>query len=170
MLTWPPCESAPLLTGQRSSALGANNMVVAAPPAGDDAAAAAGAAAAGAAAGADGAAAAAGAEVVAAIDQGTQSTRVFLFDREGRAVASHQVPLKQIYPKAGWCEHDPLLIWQSVQDCVAGALAAGEAALGRPPAVKALGITNQRETTLLWRRSTGAPLHNAIVWLDNRTR
>ncbi|KAI8473361.1 MAG: hypothetical protein J3K34DRAFT_411128 [Monoraphidium minutum] len=109
------------------------------------------------------------AEVVAAIDQGTQSTRVFLFGRDGAAVACHQVPLPQIYPKAGWCEHDPMLIWESVEQCITGVLAAAEAKLGHPVTVKALGITNQRETTVLWRKSTGRPLHNAIVWLDNRT-
>ncbi|GBF97483.1 glycerol kinase-like [Raphidocelis subcapitata] len=108
-------------------------------------------------------------EVAAAIDQGTQSTRVFLFDRAGGVVASHQVPLRQIYPKAGWCEHDPMLIWGTVEACIEGALASAREKLGQDVQVKALGITNQRETTVLWSRSTGEPLHNAIVWLDNRT-
>lgn len=108
-------------------------------------------------------------ECVAAIDQGTQSTRVFLFDANGEAIASHQVPLQQIYPKAGWCEHDPMAIWSTVERCIDGALAAAAEKLGHAVTVRALGITNQRETTVLWSRSTGRPLHNALVWLDNRT-
>ncbi|KAF8063674.1 hypothetical protein HT031_003529 [Scenedesmus sp. PABB004] len=107
-------------------------------------------------------------ECVAAIDQGTQSTRVFIFDAKAKPVASHQEQFKQIYPRAGWCEHDPLVIWESVQRCIDAAVAAAEAKAG-PVKVVALGITNQRETTVVWSRATGRPLHNAIVWLDNRT-
>eukprot|EP00882_Tetradesmus_deserticola_P007483 GHRQ01007882.1.p1 GENE.GHRQ01007882.1~~GHRQ01007882.1.p1 ORF type:complete len:387 (+),score=181.69 GHRQ01007882.1:614-1774(+) len=106
---------------------------------------------------------------VTAIDQGTQSTRVFIFDQDAQPVASHQEQFKQVYPKAGWCEHDPLLIWGSVQRCITAAVAAAEAAAGCAIEVVAVGITNQRETTVLWSRSTGQPLHNAIVWHDNRT-
>ncbi|KAF6261584.1 hypothetical protein COO60DRAFT_1268650 [Scenedesmus sp. NREL 46B-D3] len=108
-------------------------------------------------------------ECVAAIDQGTQSTRVFIFDKNAQPIACHQEQFKQIYPKAGWCEHDPMIIWGSVQRCIPAALAAAEAAAGCALKVAGLGITNQRETTVLWSRSTGQPLHNAIVWLDNRT-
>eukprot|EP00775_Hariotina_reticulata_P008277 gene8277-8464_t len=112
-------------------------------------------------------------DCVAAIDQGTQSTRVFIFNEEGQPIASHQEQFKQIYRKAGWCEHDPLLIWSSVQRCIEGALEAVQQSATSTGSEKvnvvALGITNQRETTLVWSRSNGQPLHNAIVWLDNRT-
>lgn len=69
-----------------------------------------------------------------------------------------------------WCEHDPLIIWASVQRCISAAVTAAQAAAGSQLRVVGLGITNQRETTVVWSRSTGQPLHNAIVWLDNRTR
>ena len=104
-------------------------------------------------------------QVVGAIDQGTQSTRFFLYDGTGSPVCSHQVELEQIYPRAGWCEHDPTAI-------LAGVAAAVEGCLAKAPAgveVVALGITNQRETTVVWDRATGAPLHNAVVWHDTRT-
>ncbi|PRW58390.1 Glycerol kinase [Chlorella sorokiniana] len=107
-------------------------------------------------------------EVVGAIDQGTQSTRFFLYDRDCRPLASAQVEFPQIYPRAGWVEQDPLAIWESVQQAVQQAM---EDALEQYGAlsVVAVGITNQRETTVVWDRETGRPLHNAIVWLDNRT-
>jgi glycerol kinase len=161
-------------------------------------------------------------EVVAAIDQGTQSTRVYLFDRDARPVAWHQVPLPQIYPQAGcvrraanaaaaatrarnrrrqrsisllhprakpnqtnnsWCEHDPEEIWRSVVECLARALenaerklqadnAATAATTAPPPPtvrIRAIGLTNQRETALVWDRATGKALHPAIVWHDLRT-
>jgi glycerol kinase len=102
--------------------------------------------------------------LVLAIDQGTTSTRAILFDREGRARATAQLPLAQIYPAPGQVEHDPEEIWRSV-------LEVGRTALGRAGAgsVAAIGITNQRETTVVWDRATGKPLHNAIVWQDRRT-
>ena len=99
-----------------------------------------------------------------AIDQGTTSTRAILFDARARPVASHALPLRQIYPANGWVEHDGHEIWDAT-------LAACRAALaGIPPRqVRAIGITNQRETTLVWDRASGKPLHNAIVWQDRRT-
>jgi glycerol kinase len=101
---------------------------------------------------------------VLAIDQGTTSTRAILFDREGRARATAQLPLTQIYPAPGQVEHDPEEIWRAV-------LGVGRRVLGEVGArsVAAIGITNQRETTLVWDRATGKPLHNAIVWQDRRT-
>src|SRR5712691_7642230 len=101
---------------------------------------------------------------VLAIDQGTTSTRAIAFDREGRPRRIAQRPLTQIYPAPGWVEHDPEEIWQSV-------LAAGREALRDLGAasVAAIGITNQRETTLVWERATAEPLANAIVWQDRRT-
>jgi glycerol kinase len=101
---------------------------------------------------------------VLAIDQGTTSTRAILFDREGRARATAQLPLTQIYPAPGWVEHDPEEIWRSV-------LQVGRDVLSKAGAssVAAIGITNQRETTLVWERATGKPLANAIVWQDRRT-
>jgi glycerol kinase len=103
---------------------------------------------------------------VAAIDQGTTSTRVILFDRDGRIAALDQREHEQIHPRAGWVEHDPLEIWQRTQETIAGALAGADAAAGD---VAAIGITNQRETAVLWDRESGQPLHNAIVWQDTRT-
>ena len=105
-----------------------------------------------------------GRRFVLAIDQGTTSTRAIVFDEEGRPCASAQVPLTQIYPAPGEVEHDPEEIWQSV-------LKAGRAALKDIGAqsVAAIGITNQRETTIVWERATGKPLANAIVWQDRRT-
>jgi glycerol kinase len=98
-----------------------------------------------------------------AIDQGTTSTRAILFDAQARPLAAHALPLRQIYPANGWVEHDPGEIWQAALACsraVLKGLAASE--------VAAIGITNQRETSLIWDRKTGAPLHNAIVWQDRR--
>ncbi|KAL4421980.1 hypothetical protein ABPG77_011003 [Micractinium sp. CCAP 211/92] len=107
-------------------------------------------------------------DCIGAIDQGTQSTRFFLYDAQCRPLASAQVEFPQVYPHAGWVEQDPMAIWASVQEAVRQAM---EQARGEFPqlTVRAVGITNQRETTLVWDRSTGQPLHNAIVWLDNRT-
>jgi glycerol kinase len=101
---------------------------------------------------------------VLAIDQGTTSTRAILFDQEGRTHAAAQVPLNQIYPAPGRVEHDPEEIWQSVLDV-------GRAVVGKVGArsITAIGITNQRETTLVWEKTTGKPIANAIVWQDRRT-
>lgn len=98
-----------------------------------------------------------------AIDQGTTSTRAMLFDASARPVAVHAVPLRQIFPANGWVEHDPREIWQAALECCRTVLRGMAAA-----DVAAIGITNQRETTLIWDKKTGQPLHNAIVWQDRR--
>ncbi|THV30884.1 glycerol kinase GlpK [Glycomyces paridis] len=103
---------------------------------------------------------------IAAIDQGTTSSRCILFDHAGRAVAVDQKEHAQILPRPGWVEHDAAEIWRNVQEVVAGAMV--KAGAGHDD-VLAVGITNQRETTLLWDRRTGRPVHNAIVWQDTRT-
>ncbi len=103
---------------------------------------------------------------VGAIDQGTTSTRFIVFDRAGAIVASAQREHRQIYPRPGWVEHDPAEIWEATQRVVTEALAAGGLTHGD---LAALGIANQRETTLLWERATGRPVHNALVWQDTRT-
>jgi glycerol kinase len=103
---------------------------------------------------------------IAAIDQGTTSTRCIVFDRDGRIVAVDQKEHEQILPKPGWVEHDALEIWANLEEVVAGAITA--AGVTRDDIV-AIGITNQRETTVLWDRHTGRPVHNAIVWQDTRT-
>ncbi|MBL1067395.1 glycerol kinase GlpK [Streptomyces sp. 7-21] len=108
----------------------------------------------------------ASAEYIAAIDQGTTSSRCIVFDRQGRIVSVEQKEHQQIFPRPGWVEHDAIEIWTNVQEVVAGAIA--KARIGREQ-VKAIGITNQRETTLLWDKTTGEPVHNAIVWQDTRT-
>lgn len=103
---------------------------------------------------------------VAAIDQGTTSSRCIVFNKEGAIVAVDQREHRQMFPKPGWVEHDATEIWSKVQAVVAGAIA--KAGL-RADQLSALGITNQRETTVLWDRKTGKPVHNAIVWQDTRT-
>ena len=105
------------------------------------------------------------ASYLGAIDQGTTSTRFIIFDRSGRIVACEQREHQQIYPRAGWVEHDPEEIWRRTQEVIAGAMQ--QSALA-PSDIAAIGITNQRETTVLWNRKTGAPIHNAIVWQDTR--
>jgi glycerol kinase len=105
-------------------------------------------------------------EYVLALDQGTTSSRAILFDRQGQPVASAGHPIRQIYPQSGWVEHDPQEIWQSQLTSAREALAAAGA---RASQVAAIGITNQRETTILWDRQTGEPLTNAIVWQCRRT-
>ena len=99
-----------------------------------------------------------------AIDQGTTSTRAILFDAGCKPLASHSVELRQIYPANGWVEHDPEEIWQTVLACCR-VVARGVAAKD----IVGIGITNQRETTLIWDRKTGKAIHNAIVWQDRRT-
>lgn len=103
---------------------------------------------------------------VAAIDQGTTSTRCMVFDRTGKIIAVEQKEHQQIYPRAGWVEHDALEIWERTQEVVRGALRKSDLT---PADLAALGITNQRETTVVWNRRTGKPYHNAIVWQDTRT-
>ncbi|WFS25376.1 glycerol kinase GlpK [Rhizobium rhododendri] len=103
---------------------------------------------------------------VLAIDQGTTSSRAIVFDGEMKMVASAQREITQSYPQPRWVEHDPQEIWQTVVDVVREALE--KAKLGAAD-IAAIGITNQRETTVVWDRDTGAPLHPAIVWQDRRT-
>jgi len=103
---------------------------------------------------------------IAAIDQGTTSTRCILFDHAGSIVAAEQEEHRQIYPQPGWVEHDALEIWERTQQVIRGALAKAEA---ESSDVAAIGITNQRETTLVWEKATGRPIYNAIVWQDTRT-
>ncbi|TCP56185.1 glycerol kinase [Tamaricihabitans halophyticus] len=103
---------------------------------------------------------------VAAIDQGTTSTRCMIFDHSGNVVAVDQMEHEQIFPKAGWVEHNPEEIWNNTREVCAGALAKADMS---PKDVAAVGITNQRETTVVWDRATGKPVYNAIVWQDTRT-
>ncbi|GAB4822772.1 hypothetical protein N2152v2_009818 [Parachlorella kessleri] len=107
-------------------------------------------------------------ECMGAIDQGTQSTRFFLYNQECSPIASSQIEFQQLYPKSGWVEQDPLTIWESMRTAIQQTMEQAQHEHGEV-VVKAIGITNQRETTLVWDRQTGEPLHNAIVWLDNRT-
>ncbi|NUT53725.1 MAG: glycerol kinase GlpK [Saccharothrix sp.] len=103
---------------------------------------------------------------VAAIDQGTTSTRCMIFDHSGRVVAVDQREHEQIFPKAGWVEHDAKEIWTNTRHVAAGALAKADLDAAD---VVAVGITNQRETALVWDKTTGQPVYNAIVWQDTRT-
>ena len=103
---------------------------------------------------------------VLALDQGTTSSRAILFDQAGRSVGAAQKEFTQIYPKAGWVEHDPMEIWGS-QSGVAREVI--EKLGVRPDEIAAIGITNQRETTIVWEKDTGKPIHNAIVWQCRRT-
>jgi len=103
---------------------------------------------------------------VAAIDQGTTSSRCMIFDHSGRVVAVDQREHEQIFPKAGWVEHDAVEIWNNLRNVTAGALADADL---KPSDIAAVGITNQRETTVVWERATGKPVYNAIVWQDTRT-
>ena len=103
---------------------------------------------------------------IAAIDQGTTSTRCILFDHGGNIVSVAQKEHEQIYPRPGWVEHDPIEILENVKEVLHGSL---ENANASPADVAAVGITNQRETALVWEKETGVPVHNAIVWQDTRT-
>ena len=103
---------------------------------------------------------------ILAIDQGTTSTRAIVFDAAGGPVASAQKELPQIFPKPGWVEHDPEQIWSATVEVCRGALATAKL---DARALAGIGITNQRETTVVWDRVTGKPIHNAIVWQDRRT-
>ncbi|PRQ50559.1 glycerol kinase [Rosa rugosa] len=107
---------------------------------------------------------------IGSIDQGTTSTRFIIYDHLARPVGSHQVEFTQVYPEAGWVEHDPMEILESVRVCMAKALDKATAdGHNVDSGLKAIGLTNQRETTLVWSKSTGCPLYNAIVWMDART-
>jgi len=103
---------------------------------------------------------------ILAIDQGTTSSRAMIFDQSGHCVARAQQEFRQIYPRDGWVEHDPEEIWQSVLAVCRDALQQAER---KDAQVVGIGITNQRETTVVWERKTGKPLYNAIVWQDRRT-
>ena len=105
-------------------------------------------------------------QYIAAIDQGTTSTRFIVFDRAGNIVASAQEEHQQIYPKPGWVEHNPEEIWERTQKVIASTMQSSGL---RPSDLACVGITNQRETTVVWNRKTGKPVYNAIVWQDTRT-
>ena len=106
-------------------------------------------------------------DYVLAIDQGTTSSRAIIFNHSGQIVESGQIEHEQIFPKAGWVEHDPLEIWRNTREVVGLALA--RASLSKSD-IAAVGITNQRETTVVWDKNTGEPVYNAIVWQDTRTQ
>ena len=103
----------------------------------------------------------------AAVDQGTTSTRFMVFDHNGAVVSIHQMEHEQIYPQAGWVEHDPMEIWARTQDVIKGAMSKANI---KAADLAAIGITNQRETSVVWDKKTGKPVHNAIVWQDTRTK
>ncbi len=102
----------------------------------------------------------------AAVDQGTTSTRFMIFDHEGKVVGVEQKEHEQIYPKPGWVEHNPLEIWERSQEVIKGGLKKSGVS---PKDIAAVGVTNQRETTVVWEKATGKPVYNAIVWQDTRT-
>ncbi|HZJ05853.1 MAG TPA: glycerol kinase GlpK [Nocardioidaceae bacterium] len=104
---------------------------------------------------------------ILSIDQGTTSTRAMIFDHSGNVVAADQVEHEQIFPKAGWVEHDPIEIWENTRKVIGGALAKANL---NSKNIEAVGITNQRETAVVWDKSTGQPVYNAIVWQDTRTQ
>ncbi|XP_051147966.1 glycerol kinase-like [Andrographis paniculata] len=107
---------------------------------------------------------------VGSVDQGTTSTRFIIYDGSGKVVGSHQTEFTQFYPQSGWVEHDPVEILESVRLCIAKAVDKATAAGHNVDSgLKAIGLTNQRETSVVWSKSTGRPLYNAIVWMDVRT-
>ncbi|HZI69382.1 MAG TPA: FGGY family carbohydrate kinase, partial [Hanamia sp.] len=103
---------------------------------------------------------------VLTLDQGTTSSRAILFNEEGNIASLAQKEFQQIYPKPGWVEHDPMEIWSSQASVITEAILKEKI---RPEEIAAIGITNQRETTIVWDRETGKPIYNAIVWQDRRT-
>ena len=105
------------------------------------------------------------ANYIGAIDQGTTSSRFIVFDRSGRIVSTAQQEHEQIYPKPGWVEHDPQEIWRRTSDVIQEAMA--DQGL-KPADLAVIGITNQRETAVVWHKKTGKPIYNAIVWQDTR--
>ena len=105
-------------------------------------------------------------DFVGAVDQGTTSSRFMIFDHDGNEVGKHQLEHEQILPQAGWVEHNPLEIWERTQTVIGSALMQNNLCASD---LDSLGITNQRETTVVWNRKTGRPLYNAIVWQDTRT-
>jgi glycerol kinase len=103
---------------------------------------------------------------ILAMDQGTTSSRAIIFNRGGNIIGVKQIPFPQIYPKPGWVEHDPLEIWRTQLAAAKGALASAQVEAAQ---IEAIGITNQRETTLVWESATGKPVYNAIVWQCRRS-
>jgi glycerol kinase len=106
------------------------------------------------------------AKYAAAVDQGTTSTRFMIFDHGGKVVGVDQKEHEQIYPKPGWVEHNPMEIWDRTKEVIHGALVKAKV---DPKDIAAVGVTNQRETTVVWEKATGKPVYNAIVWQDTRT-
>jgi glycerol kinase len=106
-------------------------------------------------------------EYVLAIDQGTTSTRAMLFNHDGTTAGVAQEEHEQIYPQAGWVEHDPKEIWEKTQQVTSQVLRDNNLSADN---IAAVGITNQRETTVVWDKNTGEPVYNAIVWQDTRTQ
>ncbi|HKY04512.1 MAG TPA: FGGY family carbohydrate kinase, partial [Blastocatellia bacterium] len=105
-------------------------------------------------------------DYILALDQGTTSSRAILFDKEGQPAGVAQQEFEQLYPQPGWVEHRPEDIWSSQLNAARRVLAESKA---RPDQIAAIGITNQRETSIIWDRQTGEPIHNAIVWQCRRT-
>ena len=105
-------------------------------------------------------------DFILAIDQGTTSSRAIVFDARLKPKASAQKEFKQYFPNSGWVEHDPEEIWKSVLATCKAAIAKAKTS---PKNIRAIGITNQRETTVVWERKTGKAIHKAIVWQDRRT-
>ena len=106
-------------------------------------------------------------DAVMAVDQGTTSTRAIIFDHRGLPIASEQMEHRQIFPAPGWVEHDPAEIWNNTRNVMGAALAKSDL---RVSDIKAVGITQQRETTIIWDRVSGNPVYNAVVWQDTRNK
>ena len=106
------------------------------------------------------------ASYILSLDQGTTSSRSIIFNHSGKIISVAQKEFRQYYPQAGWVEHDPMEIWSSQATVLTESII--RAGL-KPPDIEAIGITNQRETTVVWDRATGQPVYNAIVWQDRRT-
>lgn len=103
---------------------------------------------------------------IMAIDQGTTSSRAIIFDKKGNKIGSSQKEFTQYFPNAGWVEHNANEIWNSVQSVIAGSLIESGV---KPTDIAGIGITNQRETTVVWDKATGLPIYNAIVWQSRQT-
>src|SRR3954451_19468162 len=105
-------------------------------------------------------------DFIGAVDQGTTSTRFIVFDHDGRPVARHQLEHEQLLPRAGWVEHNPIEIWERTAAVIATVLSRRGLSAAD---LAAVGVTNQRETTVVWDPQTGRPYGNAVVWQDTRT-
>ena len=103
---------------------------------------------------------------IMAIDQGTTSSRAIIFDKKGNKIGSSQKEFTQYFPNAGWVEHNANEIWNSVQSVIAGSLIESGV---KPTDIAGIGITNQRETTVVWDKATGLPIYNALVWQDRKS-